>query len=81
MRDFSGGRGSPFQGFDGVGVGDIQLKRVVFDGSLSRDDRPPEFWGGGQNNAGRWCPRPELNWDQRFRKPLLYPFELRGLNY
>ena len=25
-----------------------------------------------------WCPRPELNWDQRFRKPLLYPFELRG---
>jgi hypothetical protein len=19
-----------------------------------------------------------LNWDQRFRKPLLYPFELRG---
>ena len=28
-----------------------------------------------------WCPRPELNWDQRFRKPLLYPFELRGRNY
>ena len=25
-----------------------------------------------------WCPRPELNWDPRFRKPLLYPFELRG---
>src|ERR1017187_8261404 len=24
-----------------------------------------------------WCSRPELNWDQRFRKPLLYPFELR----
>src|SRR5213595_527410 len=25
-----------------------------------------------------WYPRPELNWNQRFRKPLLYPFELRG---
>ena len=25
-----------------------------------------------------WRPRPELNWDTRFRKPLLYPFELRG---
>ena len=24
-----------------------------------------------------WYSRPELNWDQRFRKPLLYPFELR----
>jgi hypothetical protein len=24
-----------------------------------------------------WYPRPELNWDPRFRKPLLYPFELR----
>src|SRR4051794_37246878 len=24
-----------------------------------------------------WYPRPELNRDQRFRKPLLYPFELR----
>jgi hypothetical protein len=23
-----------------------------------------------------WCSHPELNWDQRFRKPLLYPFEL-----
>ena len=27
-----------------------------------------------------WYPRPELNGDQRFRKPLLYPFELRGLH-
>jgi hypothetical protein len=26
-----------------------------------------------------WCPRPELNRDQTFRKRLLYPFELRGL--
>lgn len=25
-----------------------------------------------------WCPRPELNRDQTFRKRLLYPFELRG---
>jgi hypothetical protein len=25
-----------------------------------------------------WYPRPELNRDLRFRKPLLYPFELRG---
>ncbi len=25
----------------------------------------------------RWYSRPELNRDQRFRKPLLYPFELR----
>jgi hypothetical protein len=24
-----------------------------------------------------WYSRPELNWNQRFRKPLLYPFELR----
>src|SRR5205085_398855 len=29
-------------------------------------------WGHGM-----WYSRPELNWDQRFRKPLLYPFELR----
>jgi hypothetical protein len=31
-------------------------------------------------NRGRtfdWRSRPELNWDKRFRKPLLYPFELR----
>ena len=28
-----------------------------------------------------WRPRPELNWDTRFRKPLLYPFELRGHNW
>ena len=45
MRDFSGGQGSPFQGFDGVGVGDIQFKRVIFDGSLFRDGGLPEFWG------------------------------------
>jgi hypothetical protein len=25
------------------------------------------------------CPRPDLNRDARFRKPLLYPVELRGL--
>ena len=25
-----------------------------------------------------WCPRPELNRDGRFRKPLLYPFEVQG---
>ena len=25
------------------------------------------------------CPRPDLNRDTRFRKPLLYPVELRGL--
>ena len=24
------------------------------------------------------CPRPELNRDGRFRKPLLYPFEVQG---
>ena len=24
----------------------------------------------------KWYPHPELNRDQRFRKPLLYPFEL-----
>ncbi len=30
------------------------------------------------NSSGNgWYSRPELNWDQRFRKPLLYPFELR----
>jgi hypothetical protein len=28
----------------------------------------------------RWYPRPELNRDQRFRKPPLYPFELREHN-
>ena len=27
-----------------------------------------------------WRPRPESNWDCRFRKPVLYPFELRGLS-
>ena len=26
-----------------------------------------------------WCPRPDLNRNTRFRKPLLYPVELRGL--
>src|SRR5689334_3503365 len=25
-----------------------------------------------------WCPRPDLNRNTRFRKPLLYPVELRG---
>ena len=25
-----------------------------------------------------WYPRPDLNRDLRFRKPLLYPVELRG---
>jgi hypothetical protein len=30
------------------------------------------------NEEKRWYPRPELNRNQRFRKPLLYPFELRG---
>ncbi len=25
----------------------------------------------------RWCPRPDLNRDKRFRKPLLYPIDLR----
>lgn len=25
-----------------------------------------------------WRPRPELNRNSRFRKPVLYPFELRG---
>ena len=28
----------------------------------------------------KWYPHPELNGDQRFRKPLLYPFELWGRN-
>ena len=28
-----------------------------------------------------WCPRPDLNRDARFRKPLLYPVELRGLAF
>ena len=28
-------------------------------------------------DEGVWYSRPELNRDQRFRKPLLYPFELR----
>ena len=33
--------------------------------------------------AGKWYSRPELNGNPRFRKPLLYPFELRehALNY
>lgn len=25
-----------------------------------------------------WCPHPELNWDLKFRKLRLYPFELWG---
>lgn len=29
-------------------------------------------------SARSWCPRPDLNRDARFRKPLLYPVELRG---
>jgi hypothetical protein len=33
-----------------------------------------------QNSAfsEKWYPRPELNRDGRFRKPLLYPFEVQG---
>ena len=32
-----------------------------------------------ESSAGsRWYPHPELNGNQRFRKPLLYPFELWG---
>ena len=33
---------------------------------------------GKFGNAESWYPRPELNRDLRFRKPLLYPFKLRG---
>ncbi len=32
----------------------------------------------GAQRRVEWRPRPELNWNRRFRKPLLYPFELRG---
>jgi hypothetical protein len=28
--------------------------------------------------VGKWYPHPELNRNQRFRKPPLYPFELWG---
>ena len=45
---------------------------LVFFGSNSSED-----WLAGPKGEG-WCPRPELNWDQSFRKRLLYPFELRG---
>ena len=31
----------------------------------------------GTSDRVVWYSRPELNWDLRFRKPLLYPFELR----
>ncbi len=33
--------------------------------------------------VGLWYPRPDLNRNLRFRKPLLYPVELRGqvINY
>ena len=33
--------------------------------------------GKAPGPLGSWCPRPDLNRDQRFRKPLLYPVELR----
>src|SRR5258705_12912562 len=50
------------------------------------------FVGGGSSAIARrkvstrsdddpgtsWRPRPELNRNSRFRKPVLYPFELRG---
>jgi hypothetical protein len=54
----------------------------------------PQVFAGGQPGADRaaldwaiangiphggWYPCPELNGDARFRKPLLYPFELQGL--
>ena len=35
-------------------------------------------WPAAQ--AIRWYPHPELNGNPRFRKPLLYPFELWGLS-
>ena len=31
-----------------------------------------------RNLSGSWCPRPDLNRNQLFRKQLLYPVELRG---
>jgi hypothetical protein len=31
-----------------------------------------------KREAWNWYPRPELNRDGRFRKPLLYPFEVQG---
>jgi hypothetical protein len=34
--------------------------------------------GPEPQEPGPWYPHPELNRDQRFRKPLLYPFELWG---
>ncbi len=32
----------------------------------------------GKPSQRLWCPRPDLNRNTRFRKPLLYPVELRG---
>ena len=38
------------------------------------------FWKDEYNVLKNWCPRYELNChDKRFRKPLLYPTELRGM--
>lgn len=35
--------------------------------------------GNGRKYREKIWPHPESNWDQRFRKPLLYPFELWDL--
>ena len=54
------------------------------DGGLTRvPNRPlsPQFnhsLGYPQQNFMGWYPHPELNGNPRFRKPLLYPFELWG---
>src|SRR6267143_1850979 len=45
---------------------------------FQRGPSPPSLWKHRPSPCFfRWYSRPELNRDPRFRKPLLYPFELR----
>ena len=53
----------------------FKIWNFIFQKLVSTIDGSLEFIG--YSRFFRWYSRPELNWDQRFRKPLLYPFELR----
>ncbi len=58
------------------------LIRYQYEAKLSRSERWSNAGQRGKpglfNGLQGWYPHPELNRNQRFRKPPLYPFELWG---
>lgn len=83
----AGGRGFRHQGCQGCGE---RIPDPTHDFRCAMPFRfPPRSSCGDAEALGspetgllkreeRWCPDQELNLDPRFRKPLLYPFELSG---